>query len=276
MPERDPRAASRRLAHRLAYLGTAALGAVAVACAPQEPQPDPDPDPIPVPDPTPPGDEPDIAGCVTIDSTAFANFQINRAEVLATLDGPDLPPGVLLKVREGQADALYGSAPMQRAGVTEMEPRSGDMFLVELAADADPGAFAEELEAFPALVEYAVPNITLYPSQVEPNDPCYAAQWHYWAREGDGPRVAEGGIDLPARWAETTGSADIVVAVIDTGIADNFDSRAANIVPGFDFISNAGNADDGDGRDPDPTDPGDLQQSFHGTHVAGTIGAATT
>src|SRR5690606_16699903 len=49
------------------------------------------------------------------------------------------------------------------------------------------------------------------------------------------------------------------------------------LVPGYDMVSDPAAARDGDGRDPNPEDPGDLatQQgsSFHGTHVAGTIGA---
>lgn len=49
--------------------------------------------------------------------------------------------------------------------------------------------------------------------------------------------------------------------------------------PGYDFVSDLANALDGDGIDPDPDDPGDdparNDSSFHGTHVAGTVSAAT-
>src|SRR5262249_6884057 len=66
--------------------------------------------------------------------------------------------------------------------------------------------------------------------------------------------------------------------VIDTGETAHPDLIARQI-PGFDFISDPANAGDGDGRDPDPTDVGDGNgvepSSFHGTHVAGTIGAET-
>ena len=115
-------------------------------------------------------------------------------------------------------------------------------------------------------VAYAEPNF-LRRAFAVPNDPAYGVQWHYDA------------IKLPAAWDLTTGSDDVVVAVIDTGIIDHPDLRS-RLVPGFDFITDADNALDGDGIDPDPSDPGDacgglFPSSFHGTHVAGTIGAAT-
>ncbi len=99
-----------------------------------------------------------------------------------------------------------------------------------------------------------------------PNDRLYGYQWHYPA------------MNLPAAWDVTQGSTAVVVAVIDTGIVTHGDLNT-NVVQGIDFISDAASAQDGDGRDDDPTDRGkDLpngQSSWHGTHVAGTIGAVS-
>jgi serine protease len=79
--------------------------------------------------------------------------------------------------------------------------------------------------------------------------------------------------------------AGVTVAVIDTGITPHSD-LSANVLPGFDFISSATTARDGNGRDSNPNDEGDWNNagecglgspaensSWHGTHVSGTIGA---
>jgi serine protease len=101
-----------------------------------------------------------------------------------------------------------------------------------------------------------------------PNDPFLGFQWHYDQ------------LNLRQAWALTQGSASTVVAVIDTGIvAAHPDFDPGRFVPGFDMILDPASAGDGNGRDPNPNDEGDgngLQpSSFHGTHVAGTIGART-
>ena len=109
-------------------------------------------------------------------------------------------------------------------------------------------------------------------------DPLYAQQWHY--------TDAIGGIGLPNAWNVSTGSG-VVVAVIDTGITSHTDLNA-NVVAGYDFITDLDIANDGNGRDSNPADPGDWtgadecgpdeepqDSSWHGTHVAGTIAAVT-
>ncbi len=68
--------------------------------------------------------------------------------------------------------------------------------------------------------------------------------------------------------------------MVDTGVRSDHPDLRGKLVAGFDFINDPGRANDGDGIDPDPFDPGDrigasLTGSFHGTHVAGTIGAAS-
>lgn len=110
------------------------------------------------------------------------------------------------------------------------------------------------------------PNHRHLAQQTTPNDAFFNLQWHYSQ------------IQLPAAWGITTGSSNVIVAVLDTG-SSNHPDLAGRFIAGYDFISSAANAGDGGGIDPDPTDVGDgngLQpSSFHGTHVAGTIGALT-
>jgi serine protease len=83
-------------------------------------------------------------------------------------------------------------------------------------------------------------------------------------------------IHLPQAWDLTTGDANVIVAVIDTGVLLDHPDLQNKLVPGWDFISNAQNANDGDGRDEDPADPGNgtnNDSSFHGTIVAGIVAA---
>jgi serine protease len=219
-----------------------------------------------------------VAGepCSLVDNPAFTRFQTDRDEVLDELDAP-AATGLIVSVRDGEESEFLSMTVWATVdGGYDIEERSGDLYAVTFEnPDVMPRLMAE-LSAATDVVEYVEYDTTLYPNQLEPNDPCYAFQWHYWPREGSGPNVAPGGASLPARWAQTTGQASVVVAVLDTGIAANVDNSSSNLIAGFDFVANAGNARDGDGRDPDPTDPGDSFASFHGTHVAGTIGSAFT
>ncbi len=83
-------------------------------------------------------------------------------------------------------------------------------------------------------------------------------------------------MQLPDAWMEETGSDDVVVAVVDTGIR----SENADILPrlqaGYDFVSELANSGDGDRRDADPRDEGTFEENLHhGTHMSGIIGAVT-
>jgi serine protease len=168
------------------------------------------------------------------------------------------------------------------AGVrfTHLRRMSGDAQVLRLDGRlpiADVEAIARRLSADPE-VEYAEADRPARPHLV-PNDTLYGSQWHYHAFTTE-----VGGANLPSAWDITTGSAGMVVAVIDTGILPHAD-LTGRTVSGYDFISEDApgdftTANDGDGRDSDPTDPGDWcdgisDSSWHGTHVAGTIGAAS-
>src|SRR5690606_25591041 len=94
------------------------------------------------------------------------------------------------------------------------------------------------------------------------------------------------GIDAQSAWDITTGSSDMVVAVIDTGLTDPHPFDPSRVLPGYDFISDAEYARDGDGRDATPTDRGNHRladeceegssarnSSWHGTNVASILAA---
>ncbi|WP_395374534.1 S8 family serine peptidase [Marinicella sp. W31] len=108
---------------------------------------------------------------------------------------------------------------------------------------------------------YAEPDRKLFIART-PNDTRYGEQWHYYEQRA--------GANLPPAWDITTGSA-VTVAVIDTGHRSHGDINA-KILPGYDLISSTSTANDGDGRDPDPTDVW-AGSGYHGVHVAGTVGS---
>lgn len=110
---------------------------------------------------------------------------------------------------------------------------------------------------------------------VAPNDTLYPQQWNLHGTKGLG---------APEAW-KTTQGAGVTVAVIDSGIVKHPDLDA-NVLPGYDFITEPSIARDGNGRDSDPTDQGNWEEAgvcgadseasesnWHGTHVAGSIAA---
>ncbi len=113
----------------------------------------------------------------------------------------------------------------------------------------------------------AEPNYRVYPLR-QPNDPLYSSQWHYPL------------INLENAWEITTGSNNVSIAVIDTGVLlSHPDLQGQLRGDGYDFISDPDTAADGDGIDANPDDPGDggifSDSSYHGSHVAGTVAAAS-
>ena len=132
-----------------------------------------------------------------------------------------------------------------------------------------------------------VTNGTITETEITPNDPLWALQWHF-QNNGTGEGESTGGAGFQDFWTRqgTEGSPDIVVAVVDTGLQMNHPDikDSPNIASGWDMVSDPRMGNDGDGRDSDANDPGDLcdpsvpyaADTFHGTHVAGTIGAAAT
>ena len=140
-------------------------------------------------------------------------------------------------------------------------------------------------------VEWAVPVRRKSITAALPNDPYFGAnqatitpsvgQWYL--RAPDSTFVSA--TNALGAWAITEGSAAITVAVIDTGVRLDHPDLAGKLRPGYDFITQTATAADGGGRDADPSDPGDHSvasdscgagpSSWHGTQVAGLIGAAS-
>jgi serine protease len=148
----------------------------------------------------------------------------------------------------------------------------GDLSIYRLAAPlgADADQTLAALAGVPGVVSVE-PDLWVTADAL-PNDP-YASQ--LWGLKGpaDGSSF---GINALGAWSTTKGSG-VTVAVLDTGLVYSHPDLAGQAVAGYDFISDATIANDGNGRDPDASDPGDWtatsNSSWHGTHVAGTIAA---
>ncbi len=173
---------------------------------------------------------------------ADAGRQLARSERMAESD-----PSVALSYHR----RLAVGADVMRASRTL---DAGEAASIRVALATQPGV---------ARVEY---DYVLQPS-LRPNDTRYAEQWAM--------TDADAGLRAEAAWDLSTGSG-AVIGVLDTGIARHAD-LAANVAPGYDFITSVTTAGDGNGRDADASDPGDFadgrNSSWHGTHVAGIAAA---
>src|SRR5712691_588999 len=129
-------------------------------------------------------------------------------------------------------------------------------------------------------VLYAEPNYIVHVFET-PNDPRFSELWglHNTGQTGGTPGAD---IRAPEAWDLTTGSTDVVVAVIDTGINYVHPDLAANMFRNAADCNNDGIDDDGNGFVDDcygfnvystNHSPFVNDDNGHGTHVAGTIGA---
>ena len=198
----------------------------------------------------------------------------SSAMISSSLTGPPRVLGMQVKAGAAGRGILLGfdgETGRQQAFRTlgiRQSPANGRIYQ---AADPDQNYKMDTLRIIKSMrrrfgVRSAQPNF-IRKTQAIPNDPLYNRQWHYPL------------INLPQSWDVSTGSNDVIVAVIDTGVLSNHPDLANRLtVDGYDFISDPSRALDGDGLDPDPDDPGDGRpggSSFHGTHVAGIIAAET-
>jgi len=176
------------------------------------------------------------------------------------------------------------------------------------------------LNADPA-VAYASADRRKQAHGVGPNDPIYpypstvagasgmqTGQWYLQAPQPTASGATTAAVNAAGAWGVTTGTAGVVIADLDTGVRyDHPDllraSQGGKLLPGYDFVGCDGGvnctassgyltANDGNGWDADPSDPGDWvaasdlklpvftgctqgDSSWHGTRTAGILGART-
>lgn len=202
--------------------------------------------------------------------------------------------GLIVRFRDSdaQAAAARGEAPSAQAlaavhdrlGADARYQRamSGGLHVLRFGSVRELGdaqALAHALGEH-ADVEWAVPDLIALP-QTRSADPHFPLQWNLH----DPARTGLAGIDAESAWDVSAGSREVVIAVVDSGIRPH-PEFGARLLPGYDFVSNVWQANDGDGRDADASDPGDHVgagqcaagsdaegSSWHGTKVAGIIAA---
>lgn len=227
----------------------------------------------------------------------------------------------------GRVQTLVATAGVGMKSVRAMAGNASLLALDTPLPLSEATAVAARLSTDPS-IEYAEPDI-MFKKTATPNETRFTEwQWNLFspaatytgALQAGGTKAvpATGGANLQLAWDATTGVSSVVVAIIDTGIVNHQDLNGiggvtstyvpnGRFLPGYDFISsNVGSgatqpvpanfvANDGNGRDADPSDPGDWvteveemtypatcddgntgpqNSSWHGTHMAG-VAAAT-
>ncbi|MEO7205542.1 MAG: S8 family serine peptidase, partial [Steroidobacteraceae bacterium] len=226
-----------------------------------------------------------------------------------------------IRVAQAQTSRADVAALLQRTGMAmtnsrQFAPNMHVVFLGKTLYGADVAALLDKLRADPA-VAFADVDERRYP-QALPNDPLFvptataSGQWYMLTPSTLTPTSDAAATDAVSAWGITQGSSGTVIADVDSGIRfDHPDLLRAGfggrLLPGYDFVSqdlNSSNsaplgtflvANDGDGWDPDPSDPGDWidstdlknttvfpskncsveNSSWHGTRVMGVLGAVT-
>jgi subtilisin family serine protease len=188
------------------------------------------------------------------------------------------PDEVLVRFRPGSSvagrsalHAAVGAKPVKEFATVK------DLQLIKLGPATSLARALEEYGNSPDVL-YVEPNhrLTL---QALPNDPSFV-QNDLWGLNYAFPPFDDPDIDAPEAWDITTGSPNVVVAVIDTGIDYNHEDLAANMFRNAADCNQNGIDDDGNGWvddcygiDPIDGDSDPMDDDAHGSHVAGIIGA---
>ncbi len=226
-----------------------------------------------------------------------------------------------IHVAQAQTSRADVAALLQRTGIAmtgsrQFAPSMHVVFLEKTLYGADVATALDKLRADPA-VAFADVDERRY-AQALPNDPLFvptataSGQWYMLTPSTATPTSDAAATDAVSAWGITQGSSGTVIADVDSGIRfDHPDLQRAGfggrLLPGYDFVGqdlNSTNsaplgtflvANDGDGWDPDPSDPGDWidstdlknttvfpskncsveNSSWHGTRVMGVLGAVT-
>jgi len=204
---------------------------------------------------------------------------IAGSAVAATIQpsGTSVPGEVLVKIRAGASGADVAGLKLQ-AGVDEDQriARVASGTIWRFHSRTKSTASLITAVSGSSQVVYAEPNFIVHPVS-SPDDPSYA---QLWGLQNSGQAISGSfglaGADISAEsaWNVTTGSASIVVGVVDTGVDYNHPDLAANIWSNPGGKGNAACAAGTHGYNAITGTCDPMDDHYHGTHVSGTIGAA--
>jgi serine protease len=209
---------------------------------------------------------------------------------------------LIVKLRAGTVGtaAAQTQASVARERIAALTSRSGARLLtqrpitalihavqVEPAAGESVATTLARLRADPQ-VEYAVRDERRY-IHAAPDDPLYAQQWYLQTAA-----ATPSAVDALDAWATTMGGASLVIADVDTGVRPDHPDLTGRLLAGYCFISDSFIANGGACPGAGASDPGDwitstditshpsecsnataMPSSWHGTRVAGILGAST-
>ena len=204
-------------------------------------------------------------------SQRYVDDQILVKYKTASVADPDLIAEEIVRVPGARTEPLTNR-------------RRGGLQLIHLNNNISVEEAVRRAEQDPR-VEYAEPDYIVHTMETVPNDPLFSQLWglSLIGCASCGPNSASPNIDATRAWDITTGSDDIVVAVLDTGVDLEHEDLAANAWVNPFEVSGNGIDDDGNGFVDDVNGWNffdannrifrDNGQDLHGTHVAGSIGA---
>jgi subtilisin family serine protease len=207
------------------------------------------------------------------------------------LAAENITPGMLLfktsapldQIKSGRTGLAVFDSYLDALGTYQIKPLKAmpgnRWFSAHVSSDPDWQAVKSGSLSFPG-IDHIQPNY-LNEFHIAPNDPLYTQQFHYVT-------------NTPQAWNMTTGSQTVLVGIVDSGVLADHADLTANIYINPNEIPDDGIDNDGNGyiddwrgwdfadapelinsaigdyvdRDNDPTD-----ENFHGTHVAGIVGA---
>ena len=192
---------------------------------------------------------------MTKDKTVISKLFSARCIVLlvgvaasAWAQAPQAIPGrLLVGFRPGTPDSQADSVVQAALGRSLSKIAQIGVHVVELPANANATAIAAALRLRPE-VAFVEPDMLVPPSDVTPNDPWLSTQWHL-------PKIS-----ALSAWTTTTGSGNVVIAIIDTGVESTHVDLSAKLISGWNIYNNNSDTRDVYG---------------HGTLVPGAAAAIT-